>query len=287
MKKTTRKTEIIFITGKGGVGKSVVAAAVALQRASVGKKTLLVELGNQSFFKDFFQLNEVAYQPTPLRPNLDVALWSGSECLREYALHLLKIESLYKLFFQNPVTKTLVNVAPALPELSILGKITSGPPRFVGPTMDYDCLVVDAYATGHFLALIRAPAGMAEAVRFGPMGEQSRSIDAVIRNQEICKYVVVSLPEEMPVIEALEVSSGIEKQTGQKPIQVLNKLIPNLDSATGQGSAEFLSFIESEKVREKDALSQLAKYRTVKLPFVLANNPWTVVESLSQELSGV
>lgn len=241
VKKTAKKIEIIFVTGKGGVGKSAVAAAIAFNRASKGQKTLLVELGNQSFFKDYFDLPKVEYQPTNLRPNLDLALWSGPECLKEYARHLLKIESLYKLFFENPVTRTLVNVAPALPELSILGKITSGPPRFVGPPLDYDCLVVDAYATGHFMALIKAPQGMAEAVKFGPMGEQSRSIDAVIRDPSICKYVVVSLPEELPVIEALELSQGIQKQVKLKPIQVLNKIISGLSTAKS-GSEEFISF---------------------------------------------
>src|SRR5690606_4499899 len=115
--------------------------------------------GDQSFYQNFFKLSRVAYAPAPLRPQVDVALWTGTESLREYAHHLLKVEKVADLFFENPVMRTFLNVAPALTELAILGKITSHPRRH-GPPLPYDCLVIDAYATGHFLALLDAPAGM-------------------------------------------------------------------------------------------------------------------------------
>jgi anion-transporting ArsA/GET3 family ATPase len=76
------KQEIHFVTGKGGVGKSVVAAALALKKSQEGKKVLLVELGDQSFFQDFFDLNSVGFQPMQIRPNLSLALWTGEACLQ-------------------------------------------------------------------------------------------------------------------------------------------------------------------------------------------------------------
>src|SRR6476469_2626242 len=83
------KQKIIFVTGKGGVGKSAVAAALALRQSQAGMNTLLVELGYQSFYRDYFSLPEVTYQPQNLRENLDLALWSGPEALKEYARYLL------------------------------------------------------------------------------------------------------------------------------------------------------------------------------------------------------
>ena len=186
------KQEIHFVTGKGGVGKSIIAAALALKLSREGKKVLLVELGNQSFYKDFFDLVDVGFQPQVLRQNLSVALWTGEACLREYAQYLIKVESLTKLFFDNAVMKAFINVAPGLPELAILGKVTSGPRKY-GPPMNFDCLVVDAFATGHFKALMDAPHGMAQAVQFGPMGEQSRNITKVLKDSNISKYHICLL----------------------------------------------------------------------------------------------
>jgi anion-transporting ArsA/GET3 family ATPase len=275
--------EIIFVTGKGGVGKSSVAAALALKAAESGKKTLLVELGNQSFFQDFFGI-QVSYKPVELKKNLDVALWSGSESLREYALHLLKVERLYKLFMENAVTKSLINIAPGLSELSILGKITSHI-RKVGPQLDYDCLVVDSFATGHFLALLSAPRGMAQAIRFGPMGEQSKHIDQVLQNKDICKYFVVALPEELPVQEAEELKIEIQKLTGQIPQQVLNRCLPDL-SDTENGDVKLSGFqnFMSQKMIEQNRLEKTFQPK-YKLPFVFSTEAWEIVQNLAKALS--
>jgi anion-transporting ArsA/GET3 family ATPase len=174
-------------------------------------------------------------------------------------------------------------VAPALPELSILGKITSGPPRFVGPKLDYDCLVVDAYATGHFLALLRAPSGMAEAVRFGPMGEQCRAIKQVICDPKICNYWVVSIAEELPVTEALELSAGIEKIVGLKPKQILNRWL-SFDSNKTEGSVDFLNYLQRIEKQQVSAISELTGYPVKKLPQVFEVDAWKVVEALSNQL---
>ncbi len=287
--KKTAKIDLHFVTGKGGVGKSTVAAALALSLAKAGKKCLLVELGNQSFYKDYFELDEVGYFPKSLKPGLDIALWSGPECLKEYARHLLKIESLYKLFFENPVTRSLVNIAPALPELAILGKITSGPPRNVGPAMPYDCLVIDAYATGHFLALLRAPLGMSKAVRFGPMSEQSRSIHEIICSAAQSHYYVVSLPEELPVTEALELSKSLESQVGFRPIQILNHVLEGTtDSDPSQTLQPPSLFNEAMRVQTenvRNSQERLKEYKLICLPFVLENQALSVVESLATEFS--
>src|SRR4051812_4215169 len=139
-------SRILFVTGKGGVGKSSVALGYALKFAEEGLKTLLVEMGNKSYFSDFLGVRELGYTPLKLKENLEAVCWAGEKCLRDYVLHYLKVERVYRLFFENRVMRALVDVAPGMKEISLLGKITSGI-RHVGPEILYDRIVVDCFAT--------------------------------------------------------------------------------------------------------------------------------------------
>lgn len=221
--------KIHFFTGKGGVGKSTLAASFAYEiaRNSASSNILLTELSERPFYQDFLQVPTQGYTPVrieKLSKNLALSLWSPQECLREYALHLLKIESLYKLFFENPVSRSLIQVAPGLQELAILGKVTSSV-RQHGPAMNFDQIVIDAYSTGHFLSLLRAPKAMSEVIQFGPMGEQSKSIDRWIRNPDFCQIHLVCLPELFPVTETIELYQQVVQEFGLVPKVYLNKYL--------------------------------------------------------------
>jgi anion-transporting ArsA/GET3 family ATPase len=288
------KQEIHFVTGKGGVGKSVVAAALALKKSKEGKRVLLIELGNQSFFRDFFDLNEVTFRPVSLRPQLDVALWSGDACLHEYARHLIKVESLAKLFFENAVMRAFINVAPGLPELAILGKLTSGP-RHHGPPLPYDCLVVDAYASGHFQALISAPAGMAEAIQFGPMGEQSRGIDKCLRDKTLCHYHIVTLPEELPVKEAIELQKKLEADLNIQGEVIINKVFKadlpleiiekyKTENTDLGKFANYMSYQLSHQNEMKNKIIQ-AVHRCSEVPLQFEVRSWPLIEKIAESLS--
>lgn len=285
--------EIHFVTGKGGVGKSVIAAALALKKSQEGKKVLLVELGDQSFFKDFFDLSVVEFQPTSIRPNLSVALWTGEACLQEYARHFIRVESLAKLFFDNAVMKAFINVAPGLPELAVMGKVTSGP-RKHGPPLPFDCLVIDAFATGHFLALLKAPKAMADAIQFGPMGEQSRSIDACLRNPDLCHYHVVTLPEELPVKEATELLQRLKAEFSISAELIMNKLIQTsipfeaLQEVQGEGSqlGKFAAYIENQVEHQKEMLKKANAVTEIiqTVPLYFETSAWPLVEKIEGAL---
>ncbi len=279
--------KIIFVTGKGGVGKSVYAASLAEKYSLSGKMTLLVELGDESFFKTFFRLPQISYAATKTERSWDVALWSGADCLREYALHLLRSEALYKLFFENKVSRTLIQIAPGLPELAILGKITSGP-RQHGPASPHDVIVVDAYATGHFLALMRAPKGMAEAIRIGPMGEQSRSIIRTLEDKSICEYHIVTLAEELPIKETIELHDQLSTEFGIKAKVILNKKL-NTPLQSEDLSPEkniFIKYLKATLTREEDAHERLkAKgLSTFDLPFLFENKSYPMISELAKAI---
>src|SRR5262245_55823807 len=134
---------LILVTGKGGVGKSACAAAIAWMEARKGRKVLLVELGSQSFYESFFKTRGVGYDPVEICPDVHLALLTPEECLKEYVTHFLKVPRLYSLLFENRVMKALLNAAPALSELALLGKLTSDIREII--KTDYDVIVCDCY----------------------------------------------------------------------------------------------------------------------------------------------
>ncbi len=273
-----------FVTGKGGVGKSVVAAALARALSLKKKPILLAELNENSFYKDYLGLPNISYKPTPWLPHLDVCQWSPEDCLKEYALHLLKIESLYKLFLENPVSKSLIQIAPGLHELALLGKVTSSP-RKHGPPMSYHEIVIDSFATGHFLSLLKAPSAMADAVQFGPMGEQSRGIDRWIRDPDFTEIHIVTIAEELPISETLELYHEIKKEFKLTPKVYLNKMLGLIESDLSSIPNDMKKDLKVALVEEDKARKLLQKN---KIEFTELQLITTIdAEKLTDELSEV
>lgn len=264
-----QKQQIHFVTGKGGVGKSFFAAALAQSLAkkanfspeknSPSKPILLAEFNDRSFYSEYLG-SKPAY--------FDLAKWTGTDCLKEYAMHLLKVETLYKLFFGNPISKALIDVSPGLHELAILGRATSYP-RKHGPPLKYTHMVFDAFATGHFLTMFRAPAGLAKIIQFGPMGEQTRSINQWIRNPEFCHVHLVSLPEELPATETAELYDTLKDEFGLTPKVYLNKyFFLNKEDLKNEplGVREyFMNVLEQQELAEKIFKKHNIKYIPVPL----------------------
>jgi hypothetical protein len=280
------KDQIIhWVSGKGGVGKSTVAAAMALAFARQGQKTLLVELGGKSFFRYVFEL-EVGHDPKPVLPGLSIARWDGEDCLKEYLRYLLKLEAVVDMFFENRVMRSLVQAAPGLRELALTGKITSGI-RGVGPTLTYDRIIVDCFSTGHFRALIDSPAAMSQAIPVGPMGEQSRSILELLKSPKNSRYHVVAAPEELPVTEGLQLCAHIRTQFGVEPEFLLNRfLVPPVtrEELKELPAGEFNSYLDFLMERQErlwvEASRSAKKIR--RLPYSWETSPRERIERLSQ-----
>jgi anion-transporting ArsA/GET3 family ATPase len=286
--------KILFVSGKGGVGKSLVAAAVAKEETLAGKRVLLVEIGDTSYYKDFWDLPAVGHDPIRLNAGFDLALWSGETCLREYVLYYLKLERLYNVFFENKVMRSLIGVAPGLNEIAILGKITSGI-RKVGPPLNYDLIVVDCYATGHALALLQAPKGMMEAIKIGPMGHHSREIERVLLDSSLTAYMVVTLLEEMPVVETLEFRANLKRELGLDCEVVGNKLImlpvkekelKDVAEHDGKGLGEFARYLNAIAARQKEftdaLLRETGSLRQV--PLIFSSEPDELVNAAGEAL---
>lgn len=265
--------KILLVTGKGGVGKSLIAASAALRLSQQGKKVLLAEVGEKSFFQYWFD-QSVGSKPVSHSERLWLCRWQGEDCLKEYIGHLLKVDKIVSLFFENQVMKALVQAAPALKELAILGKLTSGVRR-VGPELPFDVIILDAYSTGHFKALLQAPRGMRQAIPLGPMGDQCAAIDAIIADPTRTAIWVVSLPEELPVTETNELVDFLREDLHLQSKIILNKVYPDLFSLQTletlreqrRSPDDFLAFLTAKLLEQESARSTL-KQTYAEVPFV-------------------
>ena len=188
--------KLIFITGKGGTGKSTLAAALALSYARRGLRVQLIELGGRSFFASGTDT------PTTL-PSEEAAIdgFDGVELfqldpmnsLKQYLKRFTLFESAVQMLLDTAPARGVLNTLPGLKELAILGKLT----QYLepdSPESQFDVTVVDAFATGHFLALLRAPKALAESISSGPMGQQCQRMLSQLSDMQQCRYLIATLP---------------------------------------------------------------------------------------------
>jgi len=278
--------KLIFVTGKGGVGKTTFASALALKKTQKCEKVLLVEFGPKSHFKYIFDQGKdkhITYPRIKAPKGLEIQMWNFEEVLVEFITYYLKLKTLVKKFFSSPIMKKLIKVAPSLRELVYLGKATSAY-RNIGKDMDYDSIIVDAYSTGHFLALMRSPVGMMDAVKKGAMHEQCRTILKVMQDPKKVEYYVVSLAEKLPIIETTEFIDILKKEFKVEPKIILNKVKPELDGKVDKACAFQSSYSQSTANQSKN-IKIIDKYKTeLVMPFIFKHGSTEIVKDVNSYL---
>ena len=197
----------VIVAGKGGVGKSTVAAALAMCAARQGKRVLVAELGQRERVARLLgHPRGGGYAVTRVRENIDVINVRPQPALHEYGLIKLRLETLYKVVFENAVMQALTRVIPGMNELLLIGKAWHLEQEIDPRTGRYrwDMIIVDAPATGHGISLLDLPHVVTEAVKVGPMAEETRRIRDMLTDPGRSVMNIVTLPEEMPVNETIE-----------------------------------------------------------------------------------
>lgn len=242
--------QIIVVTGKGGVGKSFVASLLAQKMSLKGQKTLLVDMVAESYLAaSLGVLPAQGVQAQKTRFGFDWALWLGEDCLAEYVQYWVRVPWMSRTFLKNAWLKSLIHLAPGLREIAFLGKLTSQI-RNHGPSMNYDCIVVDAVSTGHFLSLIKTPQALSETVSTGPMYEQCRQIQNVLSNAQIMSTFVVTNLETYSMNESQELSQQIAAVIRSPASLVVNKIFPipeDLESLEEKMNPEQKEFIKAQE----------------------------------------
>lgn len=213
---------LIFVSGKGGVGKTTVSMALSLALARSKKKVLLAEIQSQEQVAHLFGRDPIGHEETLLSPRLKAINIDPRQALKEYVLLQLKSRTLYHAVFENSLSRSFLDAAPGLSELMSMGKVYS-------LLEHYDHVIVDAPATGHGISLLQIPFIVASAVRVGPLKDHCQNLSELLKNPHRTALIVVTLPEELPVREALDMRDWVEKEL-RVPLAgvVLNQTLPPL-----------------------------------------------------------
>lgn len=222
---------LLFVTGKGGVGKSTVAAALGVVATRQGKRTILCEVAQQERMSSVFHTQGVGYHETEIAPGLFAFSIDPQRALEEYLLLQIKIKPLYELMFKNRIFTYFAAATPGLRELVTIGKVweLAQLDRRVKRGAKYDLVIVDAPATGHGIGFLRTPKTFGDIARVGPVKRQADAIYKFITDPALTSVCAVAWPEEMPVNETLDLRRSLREELGLDLDEIfMNGLYPEL-----------------------------------------------------------
>jgi anion-transporting ArsA/GET3 family ATPase len=216
--------KLLFVTGKGGVGKSTIAASIGLLAAEQGKKTLVCEVDAKGNLADFYEGGETTFVPRELQPGLWAMSMNTEESLKEYLRLQLKVPLIAKI---GPIARTfdfIANAAPGVKEILTIGKLA-----YEVRERNYDLVVVDSVASGHIVGQLTAPLGINELVQVGLVRNQTQWMLDILNDPAQTGVVIVSAPEEMPTAETIELAGRLREETDvDLAAIVVNRVLPEL-----------------------------------------------------------
>ena len=222
---------LLFVSGKGGVGKTSIAAALALLAAQRGKRTLLCEVDAKGNLADVFETGPTRFDPRELQPNLFAMSMDTEESLKEYLSIHLKLPLMARIGPLARIFEFVATAAPGVKEILTVGKLT-----YEVRERHYDLVVVDATATGHIVGQLAAPQAINELVKVGLVRQQTHWMLDILGDPARTGLVIVATPEEMPVNETIELTGRIRAETNvDLAAVVVNRVLPEL---FGRGEEE-------------------------------------------------
>ncbi len=214
--------QLLFVTGKGGVGKTTVAAAIALLASEQGRRTLVCEAEPKGDLARAYECGPTPFSGRRISDDLVAMSMDTEASLREYLRVVAKVPTIGHI---GPVARAfdfVATAAPGIREILTVGKLC-----FEIRAGRYDLVVVDASSTGNVVGQLAAPTGINELIRVGVVRSQTDWILEILGDPLRTGAVIVTTPEEMPVTEAVDLAARLANET---PVHlacvVANRVLP-------------------------------------------------------------
>jgi anion-transporting ArsA/GET3 family ATPase len=288
----------VLVTGKGGVGKTTVDASLA-RFISQTKRVLITEIANEdattSALADALGVAKITEQPVEIAPNLRVASLSPTLGHQRFLRDVLPVSILADAAMRAGAIRRFFTAAPTFPEMGILYRLLDlvRAKRRDG-TVEHETIIVDLPATGHALALAQIPASLLRVIPTGPIAAAVREGLELLMDPARTGAVVVTLPETLPVSEAIELVAGIELHRIPLAQVIVNRVPFNpfteeeraivhrlLDGNTPMLGERTLERID----RSRAALARLAQ--AIKVPIATVQDVWLDGPRLADEVASL
>jgi anion-transporting ArsA/GET3 family ATPase len=263
-------SRVVIVAGKGGVGKTTVTATLAVAAARTGQSVLIVEVEGKSGLATAFNRPALGYEEQELAPGIRGRTLTPDAALRDW-LEGNGLKRISKRLVQTGALDVIATAVPGMKDILVLGKVKS-----LEQSRAADLIVVDAPAAGHALTFLTSAQGLLDAVSVGPVRKQASDVVEMLSDPARCQVLLVTLPEETPVNEAVDTAFAIEDRVGVHlgPV-VVNAYYPQLaltaksaTAAAAQADAELIDVFVSD--HEAADLAAAAAFRAERTTIQLA-----------------
>jgi anion-transporting ArsA/GET3 family ATPase len=284
---------MVVVTGKGGVGKTTVATALALLAARRGKRVLLAQFESTV---DAGQLLRSGPGPGPMatdmaevEPGLSVVNMTPRSALREYGLLIFRFRAIVKAVLENRTVRHFLRAIPGLDDYAMLGKAWYHTTEVERGQSRFDLVVVDAPPTGQMLKVFGVPGVIQRSVSDSMLTRDATTIQGFLTNPQRCQTVIVTLAEELPMSETLELEKGVRELGMDVAGVVVNALYPvsrnvammeEVQAALAQTSIHQANLVEEARIFHRrraineahlERLARSSQAPTLELPLLFTD----------------
>ncbi len=282
--------KLLFVTGKGGIGKTLIACALAKRALALGRRVLVVEQSVVEQVGPLLGFSSVSHEES-WDGNLGVANFTAGGNFRDFITKHLMKSSLLDAIVSNKIVHSFFTSIPGFAELMLLGRIYYA--MNLSPKQRPDIIIMDSYASGHFISLMTTPDAVLKSGLAGPIVHLTSKVRDWLADTASCGTIYVAVPEELVVSETLEF---LPKLMARSPVAVSAIMMNRcLKSATPGASSPAYSFLAERVIRQSAALtkysqgvSSIESLRAVKLLLVpeLGSISEPLVDGALSELFG-
>ncbi|HEV2369473.1 MAG TPA: ArsA family ATPase [Acidimicrobiales bacterium] len=237
------------MSGKGGVGKTTISAALALLASERGQRTLVCEVDAKGDLASAYECAPTTFKARELLPGLWAMSMNTEESLREYLNLTMRIPVVGRI---GPLARAfdfVATAAPGVKEILTVGKLC-----YEVREGHYDLVVVDASATGHIVGQLAAPQAINELVQVGLVRQQTGWMLDILSDPKTTGLCLVATPEEMPVAETIELAGRVENETTVDLVAVIvNRVLPELFTRSEEDLFDRLCDPDTAAILEKGA----------------------------------